>query len=219
MKYIFLLLCTIIFKLSILLQAGFTNDDCISSNDFPICLYPDKKLEFIVFRNEREVGWHTVTFKRSDDLIIAETNAFVEAPYLLVFDYTMEYHSISRWKNGKLIDLKAFLNDDGDDYEIEISKNEEGKIVVNGKEEELVLDIKDILPTEHWHPQEINSSQLINTLNGELVNVTSTRIDDNTWYIDGDIKYFIYYDKDFRWTGLKFNADEDNIIEYICKNC
>ena len=55
--------------------------------------------------------------------------------------------------------------------------------------------------------------------NGEIVNVISTQIDEQTWYLEGDIKYEITYDKDLKWTGLKFNADEDDIIEYICKNC
>ena len=86
------------------------------------------------------------------------------------------------------------------------------------KEEKFIIE-ENILPTEHWHPEERNASKLINTLNGEIVNVISTQIDEQTWYFEGDLKYEITYDKELKWTGLKFNADEDDIIEYICKNC
>ena len=30
---------------------------------------------------------------------------------------------------------------------------------------------------------------------------------------------YINYDQEGRWTGLKFDADEDDIIEYKCITC
>ena len=196
-----------------------SNENCLESVEFPICLYPEKNIEFIVYRNGKEVGWHKVTFEKSGDLVIAETKAFVKAPYLLIFDYIMEYYSISTWSHGKLLKLNASLNDDGDEYTISIEKNSDGKIVIQGKENSYIIEDDTILPTEHWHPKEINSSTLISTLDGEIVNVSSTQIDEKTWFIDGDIKYYINYDNNMRWTGLQFRADEDEIIEYICDNC
>ena len=115
--------------------------------------------------------------------------------------------------------MNASLNDDGDEYTISIEKNSDGKIVIQGKENSYIIEDDTILPTEHWHPNEINSSTLISTLDGEIVNVFSTQIDDKTWFIDGDIKYYINFDSNKRWTGLQFRADEDEIIEYICDNC
>ena len=44
-------------------------------------------------------------------------------------------------------------------------------------------------------------------------------IRDSTWYVDGKVKYYINYDDEGRWTGLKFDADEDDIIEYKCITC
>ena len=196
-----------------------SNENCLKSVEFPICLYPNMSIDFLIYRNNKEVGWHKVTFKKSDNLVIAETKAYIKAPYLLIFDYIMEYHSISTWNKGKLINLKISLNDDGDEYTIEVFKDSGGKMVIKGKEEESVFEDDSILPTEHWHPNELKASTLINTLNGELVNVTVTQIDDETWYVDGDIKYYINYDNNSRWTGLKFKADEDEVIEYICTNC
>ena len=60
---------------------------------------------------------------------------------------------------------------------------------------------------------------LIHTLNSEVVNIKIKKIDDNTWYVDGKVKYYINYDNEGRWTGLKFDADEDDIIEYRCTTC
>ena len=60
---------------------------------------------------------------------------------------------------------------------------------------------------------------MINTLDGEVLTINVTKIDSNTWFVDGKVKYFINYDEDGKWIGLKFKPDEDTTIEYICTSC
>ena len=60
---------------------------------------------------------------------------------------------------------------------------------------------------------------MINTLNGEVLSTKISKVDNNTWFVDGKVKYYINYDDDGRWTGLKFNPDEDTVIEYVCISC
>ena len=141
MKKTVLFLLFIIFICTSIMHKVSSNESCLESVEFPICLYPEKNIEFIVYRNGKEVGWHKVTFEKSDNLVIAETKAYVKAPYLLIFDYIMEYYSISTWSHGKLINLNASINDDGDEYTISIEKNSDGKIVIQGKENSYIINI------------------------------------------------------------------------------
>ena len=60
---------------------------------------------------------------------------------------------------------------------------------------------------------------MINTLNGEVIDTKVSKVNNNTWFVDGEVKYYINYDDKGKWTGLKFNADEDTVIEYVCTNC
>ena len=49
------------------LNAYSFNDECIKSEDFPFCLYTNGKQEFVIIRNEKEVGWHKVKFSKTND--------------------------------------------------------------------------------------------------------------------------------------------------------
>ena len=196
------------------------NDDCIKSNDFPFCLYDKAKQEFIIIRNGKEVGWHKVEFNKTDDGYEVKSSAYIKARYLLFLDYIFEYSSTSYWRGSQLQENIINIDDDGNDYSIQIKRiNDNNLEIVNEDEEITIHEGNNIFPSDHWHPYEINSKYLLNTLNGEVLEIEVKQIDETTWYVDGKVKYFINYDKAGRWTGLKFDADEDDIIEYICTTC
>ena len=196
------------------------NDECIDSEDFPFCLYKNGKQEFVIIRNDKEVGWHKVKFSKTNDGYTVDSTAYIKARYLLFLDYIFEYSSTSNWQNKQLVKNIINIDDDGNKYSIIANRLDENNIeIINEDEEKNTHEGNNIFPSDHWHPYEIKSKYLLNTLNGEVLNITVNRIDDNTWYVDGKVKYYINYDNEGRWTGLKFNADEDDIIEYKCTTC
>ena len=210
----------ILFLVSTSLNAYSFNNECINSKNFPFCLYTDSKLEFIILRNEKEVGWHKVEFEKTNEGFNVNTTAYIKAPYLLLFDYIFEYSSKSTWIDNKLINNTVEIDDDGDDYSIKIKRTSENTLAITDQDDNINTHSgNDILPSDHWHPYEVKYKYIINTLNGEILNINVKKVNDNTWYVDGEVKYYINYDSEGRWTGLKFDADEDDIIEYICTSC
>ena len=196
------------------------NDECIDSEDFPFCLYKNGKQEFVIIRNDKEVGWHKVKFSKTNEGYKVDSTAYIKARYLLFLDYIFEYSSTSYWQNNQLLKNIINIDDDGNKYSIKANRLDENNIeIINEDEEKYTHEGNDIFPSDHWHPYEIKSKYLLNTLNGEVLNITVNKIDDNTWYVDGKVKYYINYDNEGRWTGLKFDADEDDIIEYKCTTC
>ena len=196
------------------------NDECIDSEDFPFCLYKNGKQEFVIIRNDKEVGWHKVKFSKTNEGYKVDSTAYIKARYLLFLDYIFEYSSTSHWQNNPLLKNIINIDDDGNKYSIKANRLDENNIeIINEDEEKYTHEGNDIFPSDHWHPYEIKSKYLLNTLNGEVLNITVNKIDDNTWYVDGKVKYYINYDNEGRWTGLKFDADEDDIIEYKCTTC
>ena len=212
---IYILLITIIS-----INAYSFNDECIDSEDFPFCLYKNGKQEFVIIRNDKEVGWHKVKFSKTNEGYKVDSTAYIKARYLLFLDYIFEYSSTSYWQNNQLLKNIINIDDDGNKYSIKANRLDENNIeIINEDEEKNTHEGNDIFPSDHWHPYEIKSKYLLNTLNGEVLNITVNKIDDNTWYVDGKVKYYINYDNEGRWTGLKFDADEDDIIEYKCTTC
>lgn len=196
------------------------NEECINSAEFPFCLYDGGKQEFVILRNEKEVGWHKVEFNKTASGFDVKSSAYIKARYLLFLDYVFEYSSISKWKNGQLESNIINIDDDGNDYSINVKRIDNNKIeIINEDEESYIHEGNNILPSDHWHPYEIKNKFLLNTLNGEVLEIKVNSINKNTWYVDGKVKYYINYDDQGKWIGLKFDADEDDIIEYICTTC
>ncbi len=202
------------------LKAYSFNDYCINSEDFPFCLYKDGIQEFIIIRNEKEVGWHKVEFNKTDDGYQVKSSAYIKARYLLFLDYIFEYSSTAIWKNNQLSENIINIDDDGNEYSIKVRRIDKNKIEIINEEEDInIHEGNNIFPSDHWHPYEMTSKYLLNTLNGEVLEIKVNQINDNTWYVDGKVKFYINYDQEGRWTGLKFDADEDDIVEYVCTTC
>jgi len=196
------------------------NEDCINSKEFPFCLYKDSKVNFIILRDEKEVGWHNVVFEKTNNGFKVITTAYIKARYLLFLDYIFEYSSTSNWIDNRLIYQEVTVDDDGNKYNISIKSISDDLIEItdeNGKTSK--FPSKNIVPSDHWHPYEVKYNNIINTLNGEVLKTKVTKVDNNTWFVDGEVKYYINYDDDGKWIGLMFNPDEDTVIEYICTSC
>jgi hypothetical protein len=210
----------ILFFLSLSINAYAFNEDCISSKEFPFCIYKDSKLDFIILRNEKEVGWHKVVFEKTNDGFNVLTTAYIKARYLLFLDYIFIYSAKSNWVNNQLNSHEVKIDDDGDEYNISIHKITEDLLEITDQDNKTITISKNnVLPSEHWHPYEVKYNTMINTLNGEVIDTKVSKVNDNTWFVDGEVKYYINYDDKGKWTGLKFNADEDTVIEYLCTNC
>ena len=210
----------ILFLLSLSINAYAFNENCINSKEFPFCIYKDSKLDFIILRNEKEVGWHKVIFEKTSDGFNAITTAYIKARYLLFLDYIFIYSAKSNWVNNRLISHEVKIDDDGDEYNISIHKITEDLLEITDQDNKTITISKNnVLPSEHWHPYEVKYNTMINTLNGEVIDTKVSKVNNNTWFVDGEVKYYINYDNEGKWTGLKFNADEDTVIEYLCTNC
>ena len=214
------ILIYLLFLFILSINAYAFDENCIKSNNFPFCLYKDAKIDFIILRDEKEVGWHKVEFAKTTNGFNVVTTAYIKARYLLVLDYIFEYSSISNWVNNELINQEVIIDDDGDKYTVKIKKISEDLLEITDKDKKIVtISNKSIIPSDHWHPSEIKYNNMINTLDGEVLTTNVTKIDSNTWFVDGKVKYFINYDEDGKWIGLKFKPDEDTTIEYICTSC
>ena len=214
------ILIYILFLINISFNAHAFNEECINSKQFPFCLYKEAKVDFIILRDEKEVGWHKIVFEKTNNGFNVNTTAYIKAPYLLFLDYIFEYSSTANWINNKLNTQEVTIDDDGNKYKISINKISEDLLEITNEDNNTSsVSNNNIIPSDHWHPYEVKYTNIINTLNGEVLKTKVTKIDKNTWFVDGKVKYYINYDDNGKWIGLKFNPDEDTVIEYICTSC
>lgn len=186
------------------------------------------RIVFDVYRGDERIGQHVVSFTRQGGSLDVEARFNAEVEMLGMTVFRFDYHSSADWRDGRLLDLTANTNEDGDRRRVRVFRND-GDLVVRGPDGVKVA--KDALPSNHWNPAAIHASQLINTLTGHIAQVRispvgTERVDTNAgtvdakrYRIDGDLRDVeVWYDGDGRWVKLRFR-EQGNLIDYRCVQC
>lgn len=190
--------------------------------------YPED-LVFDVYRNDKLVGQHISTFKRSENGTAVESEMTLNVKILFVTVYTFRYTSSAKWCGERLIELTAKTDRNGDISNVEVKRLPEGlRIMANG---ESVTAAGDAIPTNHWNPAVLNRQEVINTISGQLNKVSIEQCKYGNALIEksandaqcheysGDLTTRVWYDSVGRWRGLEFKADDGSTITYRCRRC
>ncbi len=195
----------------------------------PLALY-GPQLTFTILRDEKPIGSHLVTFRRSGNAVIAESRSEISIPFLVFEAYRFAYRARSTWLDGRLQHIDAATDDDGSLSTVTAARD--------GTE----LDVKGpagprklaaaLLPTEHWLKAMVESRQLLNTITGELNTISvaalgteriatagGRTINAEHFAYGGDLDLESWYDAAGRWVKLRFTAQDGSVIEYRCRSC
>ena len=181
-------------------------------------------IAYTVLRKGKTFGKHSVRFTKENDTLVATTDVSLKAGLgpITVFSYTL--NATETWKNGKLHALSGRVSDDGKDGSVKAVR-ENGVLVVDGTKFEGDAP-KGIVPSSHWNFAQTQSTQLLSTEDGELLDISVTelgretvdidgqRVETTRYLMDSDIDVELWYDDDGRWVKLAFEARGQS-IEYV----
>jgi len=199
------------------------------ANIDPFKLYPNG-LTFDVLRNGDIVGQHTVRFGREmNGTVRVFSSMKLDVSLLFVTVYSYAYTSEGVWRDGVLASLTATQDDDGTVSSVSVETSASGLQITgpNGSQ----ISNGPLFPTNHWHPGVIGSTRVIDTLTGEVADVSITdagletisaqgrEIAARKFVYAGDIETTVWYDEAGRWTGMMFKAKGGSEITYRCKEC
>lgn len=194
----------------------------------PITLYGDK-LEFEVSRNGKPVGSHRVFFFEKQNAVLADTVFKIEISLLKIPLYNFKYESQGHWENGRLRSINVDVDDDG-----KVDKFAGFRLpnafLINGKPQPLAKGTE-IYPTNHWNNGVLSQSEVFNTLTGKInqvsiknagpekVAVKGGSVTADRYVYSGDLEVESWYDSQGRWVKLRFKAEDDSLIDYMCTTC
>ena len=196
------------------------------TND-PLKLYGTHH-EFLVLRDGLVVGKHTVRFQQKADELIADTQFHIDIKLLGLSLYNYTYESREIWEADKLMKLEVKVDDDGSLKSHSLQYEANG-YKLNGKL--LNVPSSSLIPTNHWNPAVINKTNVFNTILGKINSVKILEVgnepvqtNDGTisatrYQYSGDLKLDAWYDNKGRWVKLKFLAEDQSVIEYLCSTC
>ena len=186
---------------------------------------PGDVIEFDVLRKGKPFGSHSVKFGQdSQGRLTATTDVNLKAGLgpITVFKYELDATEV--WEDGQLVSLTGQVDDDGDEGAVKAARSGDG-LEVEGTEYDGVV-AGSIVPTSHWNFAATNSSKLLSTGNGEILEVTVSEqgnetirvagkeIETTRYLMDSDIDVMLWYDQAGRWMKLAFEARGQD-IEYV----
>jgi hypothetical protein len=195
----------------------------------PFALY-DGEIVFDVYRKRNRVGEHRVTFGRDADRLTVSAHFTLAVKVLFVKAYTFDYRATETWQGTSLIGMSA-TNDDNGKLTVVSAKPEGDLFRIDGPRGS-ILASSWMFPTNHWNRGQANASVILNTLTGQLANVTIERrgidrvetatgtFDAEHFVYTGDLRDTdVWYDSEGRWVKMAFKARDGSRIEYRCRRC
>ena len=189
-------------------------------------------LLFEIRREGRKIGTHRVEFNWEDGVFRVETRTRIKVKFLFFTAYRFEYTSSELWQDGLIDRVLAFTDENGKEREYSIDY-EARRVTVQDGSNVVRYDMETTpYPTNHWHPQVLSTSRVVNTLSGNLNNVEISPV---SWELvpagegerramrfdyNGDLNdVSAWYDEQGRWVGLRFKGSDGSEITYECIRC
>ncbi|MEX1252162.1 MAG: DUF6134 family protein [Hyphomonas sp.] len=182
-------------------------------------------IRFNVLREGKPFGSHAVTFeKAADGTLVANTKVSLKAGLGPVTVFRYQLDATEKWLNGKLVEVSGKLNDDGKKATLSARRKGEAlnvdSTVFNG------VAPAGTVPASHWNYAQTQTTKLISTGNGEILNVKvvnkgretikagNRSIEANRYLLDSALDVDLWYDDEGRWVKLAFEARGQQ-IEYV----
>lgn len=184
---------------------------------------------FDVYREGKRVGIHRTGFHAEADGLRVSSLFELKIEFLFITAYRYRYQSDTVWRQGRLAELLATIDDNGEQAYV-AAKLEEGGLRVSGTGGSYFID-GPIFPTNHWHAGVLDQNRVLNTLTGRLNAVGITPAGRETvttengdvpatrFVYSGDLQNEVWYDDAGRWVKMRFAAEDGSTIEYVCRRC
>jgi hypothetical protein len=132
----------------------------------------DRTWDFRVFLDDKEIGTHRFDLiERGEERQLTST-ARMAVKILFVTAYTYDHHDVEQWQGDCLSGLSSTTDDNGKKYRVDVQRRD-GATVVQTLEGTQRLD-RCVLTFAYWNPAMLRQTRLLNSQNGEHVEVKIT---------------------------------------------
>ena len=187
--------------------------------------------EFEIYRNNKKIGFHKLTFENFENKIIINTeiNIVVKLGILPIFTYFHENEET--WEDNKFV--KAITNTKKNKREFKLKAERQGsKIKIKSRGKTFFINDDDLI-TSYWHQNWFEKEILYDSQHGkkrlikvekkdyEKIKTSTGKIFAQKYKVTGfqdkpngkKIDYEIWYDDEKRWVKIKFFIKK-SLIEY-----
>ncbi len=185
----------------------------------------DKSWDFKVYLDGDEIGFHNFSVVQKETHQEIYSSARFDVKFLFFNAYSYEHDNVEHWRDQCLKSINAVTNDNGDRYNVSGQVANEGFIVET-------LDDKNsyqpcIKTFAYWDPDFLKESRLLNSQTGEMVEVKSQFIGNETMTHMGketearryrllgeNLQIDLWYSDDDQWLALESLTEGGRVVRY-----
>lgn len=171
---------------ALILGSVCTQTTLADSADAAFSTTGDQQLwRFKVSLDKREIGFHDFLVTRQGAQRTVEINADFDVKILFINAYSYDHDNREIWKDGCLQKIESATDDNGDQINVVGENVSEGFTILTSAGAPRTIDSPCVRSFAYWNPAFLESSQLLNSQTGEIVDVTITGRGEETLTIDG----------------------------------
>ena len=189
----------------------------------------DKNWNFKVYLDDKEIGFHNFSMVHKDEHHEIYSSARFDVKFLFINAYSYKHDNVERWHGQCLSSINAVTDDNGDLYNVSGEADNEAFIVNstennNEKQNKYLPCIKTFA---YWDPDFLKETTLLNSQTGEMIEVDSKFIGNETlrhngkevvakrYRLDGkDLQIDLWYSVDDHWLALESLTEGGRVVRY-----
>jgi hypothetical protein len=189
----------------------------------------DKNWNFKVYLDDKEIGFHNFSMVHKDEHHEIYSSARFDVKFLFINAYSYKHDNVERWHGHCLNSINAVTDDNGDLYNVSGEADNEAFIVNaaennNEKQNKYLPCIKTFA---YWDPEFLNEATLLNSQTGEMIEVDSEFVANETLNYKGeeitarhyrlhgkDLRIDLWYSVDDHWLALESLTESGRVIRY-----
>jgi hypothetical protein len=131
-----------------------------------------KSWDFRVFLDDKEIGTHRFDLAEEAEQRRLTSKARMAVKILFVTAYTYDHHDVEHWQGDCLDKLTSKTDDNGEKHHVDVERRD-GKTIVR-TERAIQSHGPCTLTFAYWNPVMLRQTQLLNSQDGEYIDVKIT---------------------------------------------
>jgi hypothetical protein len=182
----------------------------------------DGIIKFKAFRNGAPLGYSMVRFEDRGETQLVQVSTVFEVGIgpISAFIYLLRIDTV--WKDGDVLTLSSRVNDDGDDYSVEVRPGPDALAYSGAKGQGSVE--RDILPSTYWRTDLTTRDHILDAQYGGVRRITMTdlgtervpvkgeTVSARRWSMRGQLDLDLWYDDAGEWVRLDFTKGDSHVI-------
>ncbi|NWG71418.1 MAG: hypothetical protein HXY23_07405 [Parvularculaceae bacterium] len=167
---------------------------------------------FEILRKGEPIGTHVVEVRQEGPQTVVDTNIKMRVKFGPVPLFAYDHESREVWRNGSLETIDSETNNNGRKSFLKVRRNGD-TLEVDGSAYQGPAPL-DAIPSSYWNRSIIEARKLLNTQNGEVIDISTTRLGFTEapggepaehFRLVGSVALDLWYDGP-RWVGSTFTV-------------